>query len=46
MVDAFRLDVPIIERVNLREHVVWSHPRSEFPAPTEEQKDDETFIDD
>jgi quinone-modifying oxidoreductase subunit QmoB len=25
MVDAFRLDVPILERVNLREHVVWSH---------------------
>ena len=25
MVDAFRLDAPIVERVNLREHVVWSH---------------------
>jgi quinone-modifying oxidoreductase subunit QmoB len=25
MVDAFRIDVPILERVNLREHVVWSH---------------------
>ncbi|MCK7503847.1 MAG: hypothetical protein MZV70_06890 [Desulfobacterales bacterium] len=43
--DTFRFDGCIVERVNLREHVVWSHPRSEFPAPTEEQKDDETFID-
>jgi len=25
MVDAFRIDVPILERVNLREHVAWSH---------------------
>jgi quinone-modifying oxidoreductase subunit QmoB len=25
MADAFRLDAPIVERVNLREHVVWSH---------------------
>ena len=25
MVDAFRIGVPILERVNLREHVVWSH---------------------
>jgi quinone-modifying oxidoreductase subunit QmoB len=25
MTDAFRLDVPILERVNLREHVAWSH---------------------
>ncbi len=25
MIDAFRLDAPIIERVNLREHVAWSH---------------------
>jgi quinone-modifying oxidoreductase subunit QmoB len=43
--DTFRFDGCIVERVNLREHVVWSHPRTEFPAPTEEQKDDETFID-
>ena len=34
-----------MERVNLREHVVWSHPRATWAAPTEEQKDDETFID-
>ncbi len=25
MTDAFRIDVPILERVNLREHVAWSH---------------------
>jgi quinone-modifying oxidoreductase subunit QmoB len=43
--DTFRFDGCIVERVNLREHVVWSHPRSTYPAPTEEQKDDETFID-
>jgi quinone-modifying oxidoreductase subunit QmoB len=43
--DTFRFDGCIVERVNLREHVVWSHPRSTWPAPTEEQKDDETFID-
>jgi quinone-modifying oxidoreductase subunit QmoB len=34
-----------VDRVNLREQVVWSHPRSRFPAPTEEQKDDENFVD-
>jgi quinone-modifying oxidoreductase subunit QmoB len=43
--DTFRFDGCIVERVNLREHVVWSHPRATYPAPTEEQKDDETFID-
>jgi quinone-modifying oxidoreductase subunit QmoB len=43
--DTFRFDGCIVERVNLREHVVWSHPRTTWPAPTEEQKDDETFID-
>jgi quinone-modifying oxidoreductase subunit QmoB len=43
--DVFRFDGCIVDRVNLREQVVWSHPRSKFPAPTEEQKDDETFID-
>jgi quinone-modifying oxidoreductase subunit QmoB len=45
LTDAFRFDGCIVERVNLREQVVWSHPRSTWPAPTEEQKDDETFID-
>jgi quinone-modifying oxidoreductase subunit QmoB len=43
--DTFRFDGCIVERVNLREQVVWSHPRSIWPAPTEEQKDDESFID-
>lgn len=43
--DVFRFDGCIVDRVNLREQVVWSHPRDQFPAPTEEQKDDEEFID-
>jgi quinone-modifying oxidoreductase subunit QmoB len=43
--DVFRFDGCIVERVNLREQVVWSHPRTKYPAPTVEQKDDEEFID-
>ena len=43
--DVFRFDGCIVDRVNLREQVVWSHPRSKYPAPTEEQKEDEQFID-
>jgi quinone-modifying oxidoreductase, subunit QmoB len=43
--DTFRFDGCIVERVNLREQVVWSHPRSEFPALTEEQKDSEEHFD-
>ena len=43
--DVFRFDGCIVDRVNLREGVVWTHPRSTYPAPTAEQKDDETFID-
>ena len=43
--DTFRFDGCIVDRVNLREQVIWSHPRSKYPAPTEEQKDDEEFID-
>ncbi|MEJ2729374.1 MAG: FAD-dependent oxidoreductase [Deltaproteobacteria bacterium] len=43
--DVFRFDGCIVDRVNLREGVVWTHPRSKYPAPTEEQKDDEAFID-
>jgi quinone-modifying oxidoreductase subunit QmoB len=43
--DVFRFDGCIVERVNLREQVVWSHPRSKYPAATEEQKDDDEFID-
>jgi quinone-modifying oxidoreductase subunit QmoB len=43
--DVFRFDGCIVDRVSLREQVVWSHPRDKWPAPTEEQKDDEAFID-
>jgi quinone-modifying oxidoreductase subunit QmoB len=43
--DVFRFDGCIVDRVNLREQVVWSHPRSKYPAPTEEQKDDDEFMD-
>ncbi|MFP4309326.1 MAG: FAD-dependent oxidoreductase [Desulfococcaceae bacterium] len=43
--DTFRFDGCIVERVNLREGVVWSHPRSEFPALTEEEKEDEDNFD-
>ncbi len=43
--DTFKFDGCIVERVNLREQVVWSHPRSEFPALTEEQKDDGEHFD-
>jgi quinone-modifying oxidoreductase subunit QmoB len=43
--DTFRFDGCIVERVNLREGVVWSHPRSEFPALTEEEKADEDKFD-
>jgi quinone-modifying oxidoreductase subunit QmoB len=41
----FRFDGCIVDRVNLREGVVWSHPRSEFPALTEEEKEDEDNFD-
>jgi quinone-modifying oxidoreductase subunit QmoB len=34
-----------VDRVNLREQVVWSHPRAEFPALTEEEKEDEDNFD-
>jgi quinone-modifying oxidoreductase, subunit QmoB len=43
--DVFRFDGCIVDRVNLREGVVWSHPRSEFPALTEEEKEDEDNFD-
>jgi quinone-modifying oxidoreductase subunit QmoB len=43
--DIFRFDGCIVDRVNLREQVVWSHPRSEFPALTEEEKDDDEHFD-
>ncbi|MBF0099269.1 MAG: FAD-dependent oxidoreductase [Desulfobacterales bacterium] len=43
--DVFRFDGCIVERVNLREQVVWSHSRDKYPAPTEAQKNDSSFID-
>jgi quinone-modifying oxidoreductase subunit QmoB len=43
--DVFQFDGCIVDRVNLREQVVWSHPRSEFPALTEDQKDDGVHFD-
>ncbi|MBT3310781.1 MAG: FAD-dependent oxidoreductase [Desulfobacterales bacterium] len=43
--DVFRFDGCLVERVNLREQVVWSHSREKYPAPTEEQKDDDDFVD-
>jgi quinone-modifying oxidoreductase subunit QmoB len=43
--DVFSFDGCIVDRVNLREQVVWSHPRSEFPALTEEQKEEEEDYD-
>ncbi len=43
--DIFRFDGCIVDRVNLREGVVWSHPRAQFPALTEEEKEDEDKFD-
>jgi quinone-modifying oxidoreductase subunit QmoB len=43
LTDAFRFDGCIVERVNLREHVVWSHPRATWPKPAD--PDDESAID-
>ncbi len=43
--DTFRFEGCMVDRVNLREGVVWSHPRSEFPALTEEEKEDEDNYD-
>ncbi|MEW6077681.1 MAG: FAD-dependent oxidoreductase [Thermodesulfobacteriota bacterium] len=44
-VDAFSFPNCLVDRVNLREQVVWSHPRSDYPAVTEEQKDDGEHFD-
>ena len=43
--DAFSFDGRIVERVQLREGGVWSHPSSDFPALTEEQKGSEEHFD-
>ncbi len=43
--DTFRFEGCIVDRVNLREGVVWSHPRDKFPALTPEQKADADYYD-
>ncbi|MGD8241639.1 MAG: FAD-dependent oxidoreductase [Desulfobacterales bacterium] len=43
--DTFRFVGSIVERVNIREGVTWSHPRDQFPALTEEEKEDEANFD-
>ncbi|MFO7886020.1 MAG: FAD-dependent oxidoreductase, partial [Desulfobacteraceae bacterium] len=43
--DVFKFDNCIVERVNLREGVVWPHSREKYPALTEDQKDDEEHFD-
>ena len=43
--DIFRFPGCIVDRVSLREGVAWSHPRSVFPALTEEEKADEDKFD-
>ncbi|MDL2286540.1 FAD-dependent oxidoreductase [Desulfococcaceae bacterium OttesenSCG-928-F15] len=44
--DVFKFDGCVVDRVNLREGVVWSHKREEFPGPvTEDELADEYFVD-
>ncbi len=43
--DVFRFEGCVVDRVNVREGVVWTMSRDKYPAPTEEEKDDEEFID-
>ncbi|MCK4619012.1 MAG: FAD-dependent oxidoreductase [Desulfobacterales bacterium] len=43
--DVFKFDGCIVDRVDFREQVVWSHPRSKYPVVTEEQKDDGIHFD-
>ncbi|TYT76319.1 FAD-dependent oxidoreductase [Desulfobotulus mexicanus] len=44
--DIFKFDGCVVDRVNLREGVVWSHKREEFPGPvTDDEKADEYFLD-
>lgn len=43
--DVFSFEGCLVDRVNLREQVVWSHPRDKYPALTEEQKGDEEHFD-
>ncbi len=41
--DVFKFDGCLIDRVNIREAVVWAMDRATYPAPTED--DDEYFVD-
>ncbi|WP_299981640.1 FAD-dependent oxidoreductase [Desulfobacula sp.] len=43
--DVFNFNGCIIERVNLREGVVWPHSRETYPKLEEDQKDDEEHFD-
>jgi quinone-modifying oxidoreductase, subunit QmoB len=43
--DIFRFEGCIVDRINLREGVVWSHPRDQFPKLTEEEKADADYFD-
>ncbi|MFH1981233.1 MAG: FAD-dependent oxidoreductase [Pseudomonadota bacterium] len=43
--DVFRFNGCIVDRANLREGVVWSHPRAQYPALTAEEKEDSDKFD-
>ncbi len=43
--DTFRFDGVLVDRANIREGVVWSHPRDQYPALTDEEKEDEDKFD-
>jgi quinone-modifying oxidoreductase subunit QmoB len=43
--DVFRFDGCNVDRVNIREQGVWSHPRSEYPELQEDQIDDGVHFD-
>jgi quinone-modifying oxidoreductase subunit QmoB len=39
--DIFKFENTMVDRINLREGVVWSHSREKYPIPTQEQIDSE-----
>lgn len=43
--DVFKFDNCVVDRVNIRESVVWPMSREKYPAPTEEEKAKGGFID-
>jgi len=43
--DVFNFEGCIVDRTNIREQVVWSHPRSDFPALEQDQVDDGVHFD-